>query len=250
MFSRIAMLIGDAQMSSSDGTQALALQQVSILLAAIYSTCIYEHIASGRRDDWPGLVACLTPGLHRKTLPTLKRLDKLVAEGGGPLSNVLAGHSKLKKDLRRLRLHKFGGRMIVSKFGDLRDPRRDLIDWMLNASLDEGVVPGDMPIEESVTLLAGKLKTLPQICHHLLRALDVGFKICVEPIYAGIVETVSSIHLTDLEPQPTCNGSDLRNLVEQFDAKPAEICRRFSGDLTAGHSPELTDELRTNSLPT
>jgi type II secretory pathway predicted ATPase ExeA len=82
--------------------------------------------------------------LHPKTLIALKRLIELVTEGGGQLSIVLIGHPKLKNDLRRPKMEEIGDRTTVFEFGGLRDRQRDYIDWVLKASLDEYVVPGDV----------------------------------------------------------------------------------------------------------
>lgn len=46
--------------------------------------------------------------LHSKTLVGLKRLIELVRQNGGMLSVVLAGHPKLKNDLRRPTLEEIG----------------------------------------------------------------------------------------------------------------------------------------------
>ncbi len=70
------------------------------------------------------------------------------------------------------------------------------------------------------------------------------------PIAAGVVDAVLSSKLDELEPQLTRNGYDLRSLVEQFDAKPAEIRRLLRGDLDAGRAQELMDEMRAAGLPT
>ena len=69
-------------------------------------------------------------------------------------------------------------------------------------------------------------------------------------ITAGVVEAVLSSKLDELEPQLTRNGYDLRSLVEQFDAKPAEIRRLLRGDLDASRAQELLDEMRAAGLPT
>ena len=71
-----------------------------------------------------------------------------------------------------------------------------------------------------------------------------------KPIAAGVVETVLSSKLDELEPQLTRNGYDLRSLVDQFDAKPAEIRQLLRGDLDAGRAQELMDEMRAAGLPT
>ncbi len=106
--------------------------------------------------------------LHPKTLTALKRLIELVAEGGGQLSIVLVGHPKLKNDLRRPKMEEVGDRTTVFEFGGLRDPQRDYIDWVMKASLEEGVAQGDVLTDEAATLLAAKLKTPLQIGQHLV----------------------------------------------------------------------------------
>ena len=82
-----------------------------------------------------------------------------------------------------------------------------------------------------------------------MRAFEAGFEIGAKPITAG-VEAVLSSKLDELEPQLTRNGYDLRSLVEQFDAKPAEIRQLLRGDLDAGRAQELMDEMRAAGLPT
>ena len=98
--------------------------------------------------------------------------------------------------------------------------------------------------------LAAKLKTPLQIGQHLVRAFEAGFEIGAKPIAAGVVEAVLSRKLDELEAQLTRNGYDLRSLVEQFEAKPAEIRRLLRGDLDAGRAQELMDEMRAAGLPT
>jgi hypothetical protein len=177
-------------------------------------------------------------------------LIELVVEGGGQLSIVLVGHPKLKNDLRRPKMEEIGDRTTVFEFGGLRDRQRDYIDWVLKASLDECVAPGDIVTDEAATLLAAKLKTPLQIGQHLVRAFEAGFEIGAKPIDTSVVEAVLSHQLNDLEPQLTRNGYDVRSLVEQFDAKPSEIRQLLRGDLDPGRSRELMDEMRAAGLPT
>jgi hypothetical protein len=75
-------------------------------------------------------------------------------------------------------------------------------------------------------------------------------RIGVKPIDARIVEAVLSRQINDLEAQLTRNGYDTRSLVEQFEAKPAEIRQLLRGDLDAGRTRELLDEMRAAGLPT
>jgi len=89
-----------------------------------------------------------------------------------------------------------------------------------------------------------------QIGQHLVRSFEAGFEIGAKPIDAGVIDAVLSRQIDDLEPQLTRNGYDLRSLVEQFDAKPAEIRKFLRGDLDPGRSQELMDEMRAAGLPT
>jgi DNA invertase Pin-like site-specific DNA recombinase len=53
------MLIGYARVSKSDGSQLLDLQKDALLKAGVDQEYIYQDLASGRKDDRPGLKACL-----------------------------------------------------------------------------------------------------------------------------------------------------------------------------------------------
>jgi hypothetical protein len=53
------MLIGYVRVSKSDGTPTLEPQRDAMLAAGVDPARIYEDLASGRRDDRPGLAACL-----------------------------------------------------------------------------------------------------------------------------------------------------------------------------------------------
>ena len=53
------MLIGYVRVSKSDGSQTLAPQRDALHAAGVDAARIYQHLASGRHDDRPGLAACL-----------------------------------------------------------------------------------------------------------------------------------------------------------------------------------------------
>jgi DNA invertase Pin-like site-specific DNA recombinase len=70
------MLIGYVRVSKSDGSQTLAPQRDALLAAGVDSGRIYEDLASGRRDDRPGLAACLK-ALQPGNALVLWKLDRL-----------------------------------------------------------------------------------------------------------------------------------------------------------------------------
>lgn len=70
------MLIGYMRVSRSDGSQTLTLQRDALLAAGIDPARIYEDLASGRKDDRPGLAACLKAIQPGNTLVVWK-LDRL-----------------------------------------------------------------------------------------------------------------------------------------------------------------------------
>src|SRR6266566_9436558 len=70
------ILIGYMRVSKSDGTQAVDLQHDALLAAGVAPERLYEDLASGRKDDRPGLRACLKALQPGNTLVVWK-LDRL-----------------------------------------------------------------------------------------------------------------------------------------------------------------------------
>lgn len=70
------MLVGYMRVSKADGSQTLDLQRDALLAADVEPDRLYEDLASGRRDDRPGLTACLKALREGDTLVVWK-LDRL-----------------------------------------------------------------------------------------------------------------------------------------------------------------------------
>ncbi len=70
------MLIGYMRVSKADGSQVIDLQRDALLTVGIPENQLYEDRASGRRDDRPGLDACLKALRNGDTLVAWK-LDRL-----------------------------------------------------------------------------------------------------------------------------------------------------------------------------
>lgn len=70
------MLVGYMRVSKSDGSQVTDLQRDALLAAGVEPQHLYEDAASGKRDDRPGLAACLKAVRAGDTLVVWK-LDRL-----------------------------------------------------------------------------------------------------------------------------------------------------------------------------
>ena len=70
------MLIGYMRVSKSDGSQTTDLQRDALIAAGVDPAHLYEDQASGKKDDRPGLAACLKALRDGDTLLVWK-LDRL-----------------------------------------------------------------------------------------------------------------------------------------------------------------------------
>jgi type II secretory pathway predicted ATPase ExeA len=187
--------------------------------------------------------------LHAKTLTGLKRLIEVVEDGGGILSPVVAGHPKLKNDLRRPTMEEIGYRTSVFSLDDLIGPTREYSHWLLSRCLAEGIEVGEAMEEEALDLLASRLKTPLQIEQHLTLAFEAGFEVGSKPVTTEIVDSILSKRIDDLEPKLTRHGYDVRSLAERFDAKPAEIRSLFRGELDVKRARDLQKQMLAAGLP-
>jgi DNA invertase Pin-like site-specific DNA recombinase len=73
---KFIMLVGYVRVSKNDGSQTLSPQIDAMIEAGVESSRIYEDLASGRKDDRPGLNACLKALQPGNTLVVWK-LDRL-----------------------------------------------------------------------------------------------------------------------------------------------------------------------------
>jgi DNA invertase Pin-like site-specific DNA recombinase len=70
------MLVGYMRVSKADGSQVTDLQRDALLAAGVDPRHLYEDTSSGKRDDRPGLAACLKALREGDTLIVWK-LDRL-----------------------------------------------------------------------------------------------------------------------------------------------------------------------------
>nr|WP_318290175.1 phosphoribulokinase [Paraburkholderia sp. BL8N3] len=84
---------------------------------------------------------------------------------------------------------------------------------------------------------------------HLALAFESGYLTAEKPVSAALVEFLLSRQLDDLEPTLTRHGYRVKDLVEQFDAKPAEIKALFSNSLDPVRTATLRDKMLATGLP-
>lgn len=186
--------------------------------------------------------------LHGKTLNGLKRLMEVIARGGGNLSVVLVGHPKLKNDLRRPTMEEIGHRTDILPFEGFGEDARAYLDWLLKECVGESADIDTLIEPAALDLMATRLNTPLQFAEHLDRAFEAGFRTGQKPITADIVAATLAPDFDDLEPRLTRQGYSLKVLADQFHAKPTEIRRFLSGQLDAGRTRELADQMRVAGL--
>lgn len=82
------------------------------------------------------------------------------------------------------------------------------------------------------------------------RILLDGFgKICHDRTQSPLMRSIHGEHLDDMEATITRQGYGLRELVQNFDAKPAEIKALFANQLDPVRASELLDRMRLAGLP-
>lgn len=187
--------------------------------------------------------------LHSSTLTGLKRLIEVIEDGDGSLSVILAGHPKLKNDLRRPTMEEIGYRATIFSLEGMAGSQAEYITWLIDACAREGTKLSEVLTVEAIELLSERLRTPLQIEQHLMLAMEAAYHVGEKPVTGAIVESVLSKQIDELEPKLTRHGYDVRGLAEQFNAKPTEIKLLFRGQLDAARTKELTDQMLTAGLP-
>lgn len=70
------MLIGYMRVSKADGSQSVDLQRDALIAAGVSTKNMYDDQASGKKDDRPGLTACLK-ALRKDDILIVWKLDRL-----------------------------------------------------------------------------------------------------------------------------------------------------------------------------
>jgi len=102
--------------------------------------------------------------VHGQTLRSLKQLIEKTGRRGARLTLVLAGHPRLKNDLRRPSREETGARTTVLEFEGIQGQQRRYITWLLEQSAP-AVDAMEIVTSAALELLADRLSTPLQIEH-------------------------------------------------------------------------------------
>lgn len=146
-------------------------------------------------------------------------------------------------------MEEIGYRTDIFSLDGITGSQREYIHWLLETCTAGKVDIQTILTGEAIDLLATKLRTPLQIQLHLSLFLEAGYLTGEKPISAELVESVLSRQLDDLEPTLTRRGYHIKDLVEQFDARPSEIKALFINMLDPAQAAELRDKMLAEGLP-
>ena len=191
--------------------------------------------------------------LHAKTLVGLKRLIEVVRDGNGTLSVVLAGHPKLKNDLRRPTMEEIGSRAAIFDLEGFGGDKLSYITWLLSQCLGAKTKAAEsinaILTEDAIALLCTRLSTPLQIETYLKRAFEEGFNVAQKPVTVEVIESILAKDLNDMEPRLTRFGYNAKVLCEVLNVKPREVRALLRGQLPAGRAQELQHEMLAVGIP-
>jgi DNA invertase Pin-like site-specific DNA recombinase len=153
--------IGYMRVSKADGSQVLDLQRDALLAAGILESFLYEDYASGKRDDRPGLEACLK-ALRKGDVLTVWKLDRL----GRNLPHLVRTVYELEKRGVGFRVltgapidtTTASGKLVFAIFAGLAEFERELISERTKAGLSSARAKGHMG-GRPAALTKAKLRT-------------------------------------------------------------------------------------------
>jgi type II secretory pathway predicted ATPase ExeA len=186
--------------------------------------------------------------LHSQTLRGLKQLIEKTRRRGTRLAVVLAGHPKLKHELRRPALEEIGARATVFELDGIKGQQRRYITWLLEHCTAQGA-PADILTPEALELLAERLLTPLQIEHYLTRALEQAYRFGEKPVTPAIVAMTLAPDMHGLEPTLTRYGYTVHGLAELLNIRPAEVRAFLHGQLPPGRTEELQRQLLAAGIP-
>ncbi len=188
-------------------------------------------------------------GLHNTTLVSLKKLIELVRNNGERLSVILAGHPKLKNDLKRPTLEEIGGRTQIFSLEGIRGHQEDYIQWLLTTAASDKVQPTDILESSTISYLGKRLSTPLQIEQYLTLAMNEAYQVGQKPITTEFMETVLAIGLDDLEPNLIRHGYTVKSIASLLNVRPAEVRSFLHNQLPPEKTQDMRDQILKIGIP-
>src|SRR4029434_2347343 len=186
--------------------------------------------------------------LHAQTLRSLKQFIEKTRRRGGRLTLVLAGHPRLKNELRRPAREETGARTAVFELEGMQGQQRRYITWLLEQCAPS-IDPLYIVTPEALELLAERLLTPLQIQHYLTRVLEQAYRFGEKPVTPAIVQMTLAPDLHDLEPTLTRYGYNVKAFAELLNLREADVRAFLNSKFHAGRTKELHRQLSTAGLP-
>lgn len=186
--------------------------------------------------------------LHAQTLRGLKQMIEKTARRRVRLTIVLAGHPRLKNDLRRPSQEETGARATVFDFEGIQGHQRRFITWLLEQGAPD-VAPSDILAPDALDLLAERLITPLQIQHYLPRMLEQAYRFGEKPVTTTIVNMTLAPDMHALEPTLTRHGYNVKALSELLHIRQREVRLFLYGQLPPGRTEELHNQLLAAGIP-
>ena len=186
--------------------------------------------------------------LHAQTLRSLKQFIEKTRRRGGRLTLVLAGHPRLKNELRRPAREETGARTTVLELEGIQGQQRRYITWLLEQCAPS-IDPMDIVTPEALDLLAERLLTPLQIQHYLTRVLEQAYRFGEKPVTPAIVHRTLAPDLHDLEPTLTRYGYNVTALSELLNHSSGGRARVSPWPVTAGTDGGVAQPVAGDGYP-
>jgi hypothetical protein len=178
----------------------------------------------------------------------VKQFIEKTRHRGSRLTVVLAGHPRLKHELRRPAREEIGARTTVLELEGIQGQQRRYITWLLEQCAP-AVAPSDIVAPDALELLAERLITPLQIQHYLTRILEQAHRYGEKPVTPTIVHATLAPDMHELEPTLTRYGYNTKALSELLHIRQAEVRAFLHGQLPSGRTEELHNQLLAAGIP-
>ena len=187
---------------------------------------------------WPQIAASVVLGLI-----------ELVRQNGGTLAVVLAGHPKLKNDLRRPNLEEIGARGSLFTLQGIQGHQTTFIQWLLKKCAQAKTAPTDLLTESAIELLGERLTTPLQIEQYLTVAFEEAYKAGQKPVAPEMINMILSRGLDDLEPKLIRHGYNTKVIANLLNVRPAVVRSFMHGQLSPGRTQDLREQMLKFGIP-